>query len=267
MVQVNLKTVTYPSLLEGRGAFITGGSSGIGLAIAQAFVDAGAEVVITGRNQTRLDDALYKFGRNREKVHCMKFDVQDIQKQPECLEQAENLLKNVEFNILVNNAGRLSKGYPDEDGDDFDQTINTNLRAPYFLSKEFATELINKNRGGNILNICSSSSVRPAVNAYALSKWGMRGLTLGLAKLLIPYGIVVNGIAPGPTATPMLLANGNDDYALPSSPIGRYITPEEIANMAVQLVSDMGRSIVGDLVYMTGGAGTITQDDIQYKLS
>ena len=105
---------------------------------------------------------------------------------------------------------------------------------------------------GNILNIASSSSLRPAVSAYTLSKWGLRGLNMGLAKALSPYGITVNGLAPGPTATDKI-------------PLKRYIMPEEIANMAVFLVSDMGRSIIGDIVYMTGGAGVVTYEDMNYK--
>lgn len=94
---------------------------------------------------------------------------------------------------------------------------------------------------------------------------GIRGLTLGLAKSLAPYGITVNGIAPGPTATPMLLEDSQSNITNNSNPIGRYVLPEEIANMAVVLVSSMGRTIVGDMIYMTGGAGIITYDDINYS--
>lgn len=117
---------------------------------------------------------------------------------------------------------------------------------------------------GNILMVASSSSLRPAASAYTLSKWGLRGLTLGLARTLAPFGIVVNGIAPGPTATPMLLAEGEDNIYHPKNPAGRYAMPCEIANMAVMLVSNMGRMIIGDIIYMTGGAGLITNEDMNY---
>ena len=122
-----------------------------------------------------------------------------------------------------------------------------------------------QNIAGNILNIASSSSFRPASSAYTISKWGVRGLTLGLAKSFSPYGIVVNGVAPGPTATPMLLKDKKDDLTFERNPLGRFALPEEIANMAVFLVSDMGRTIVGDIVCMTGGAGVITFDDVNYN--
>lgn len=118
---------------------------------------------------------------------------------------------------------------------------------------------------GNILNIASSSSLRPAASAYTLTKWGTRGLTLGLAKTLAPYGITVNGIAPGPTATPMLHREQGDNLAFHGNPLGRFALPEEIANMAVFLVSPMGRSVVGDIVYMTGGSGLVTFDDVSYR--
>ena len=117
---------------------------------------------------------------------------------------------------------------------------------------------------GNILNIGSSSSIRPATSVYSMTKWSILGLTKGLAKILSPYGITVNGIAPGPTATPMLMKKRvKENIELPNSPLKRYIVPIEIANMAVFLVSEMGRSIIGDMIFMTGGAGIITYDDIK----
>ena len=87
-----------------------------------------------------------------------------------------------------------------------------------------------------------------------------------MAKILSPYKITVNGIAPGPTATPMLMPDGvRDDISFPTNPLGRFIMPQEIANMAVFLVSNMGKSIIGDMVFMTGGSGIVTYDDVKYN--
>ncbi|MFR8619933.1 MAG: SDR family oxidoreductase, partial [Romboutsia timonensis] len=116
----------------------------------------------------------------------------------------------------------------------------------------------------NILIINSSSSLRPAITPYIVSKWGERSLTLGMAKKALQYGITVNGLAPGSTLTPMLEKGNKTDLSLDYSPIKRYIAPEEIGNMATFLVSDMGKTIIGDTIYMTGGAGVITYDDMQY---
>ena len=113
---------------------------------------------------------------------------------------------------------------------------------------------------GNILNVSSSSAVRPALTSYQLAKWGIRAFTKGLAKELSPRDIVVNSIAPGPTATDMLL-DGGDNINRPSSPNGRYSTPEEIASLCVVLVSKLARVVDGDTIFATGGAGILTYDD------
>lgn len=172
-------------------------------------------------------------------------------------------LKSID--ILVNNAGVNFKGMPNATEEEYDKVMDTNLKGVFFLSQMFGKYLVENKIHGNILNVASSSSLRPADSAYTLSKWGIRGLTLGLAKSLAQYGITVNGIAPGPTATPMMIKDGRTNMANPHLPLGRFIMPEEIANMAVILISDMGRSVMGDIVYMTGGASILTYDDVKYS--
>ena len=172
------------------------------------------------------------------------------------------------IDILVNNAGvGVGRSYPNTEEDDYDLVMSTNLKGAYFLSQLFGKYLVKNNIKGNILNIESSSSLRFGNSPYVISKWGMKSLTLGLAKTLAPYGIIVNAIAPGPTATPMLQKESTDNITKVNSLLGRWILPEEIANGAVFLVSDMGRSVIGDTIYMTGGAGLLTQDDVPYNFS
>jgi NAD(P)-dependent dehydrogenase (short-subunit alcohol dehydrogenase family) len=260
-------------LLNGRNALITGGTSGIGFHIAKAFLDAGAKVVITGRNQDKINKALDELinqGFFKGKVFGLVMDNSNIADLEEKFQVALNCLGDTNqvgrIDILVNNAGVLGKGAMETTEEDFDEVIDTNLKGTYFLSRLVGNYYKNLAIEGNILNVASSSSLRPATSAYTLSKWGIRGLTLGLAKALAPYGITVNGIAPGPTATPMLLGANQSSINHSTSPIGRYALPEEIANMAVMLVSPIGRTIVGDILYMTGGSGLITQDDIEYSM-
>ena len=88
---------------------------------------------------------------------------------------------------------------------------------------------------------------------------------MGMARMLIPHNIVVNGIAPGPTSTPMLRQDKDmENIGLSQIPAERYVLPEEIANMAVVLVSDMSRMVIGDIVYMTGGAGILSYEDVDF---
>lgn len=258
------------SLLDGRKALVTGGTSGIGYAIAEAFIANGASVCITGRDFARIDAAVARLARNASGT---VLDSSDIGSFDCGFDEVEQLLGG-ECDLLVNNAGVLSGGpFSSVTPKDWDRCMDVNLRGSYFLAQEFARRLIGKNttgapshKIGNILNVASSSSMRPALSPYTVSKWGLRGLTLGLAKALVPQGIVVNGVAPGPTATPMLVGDeGSPNLDLPSSPIGRYAAAEEIANMAVVLASSMGDSVVGDIVFMTGGAGLITLDDMKYE--
>lgn len=258
VVQAKVVTLASSELLKGRTALITGGTSGIGYAIAKGFIMAGANVIITGRNRTKIDKTVKLLQTNvLQDPSTVKIDgyVLDVS-LPDISSNVTQILDNKvgKIDILVNNAGVLGCNINDGTIEQWDSVINTNIRGAFFLSQAIGTYMKDNHIKGNILNIASSSSLRPAISAYTISKWGLRGLTLGLAKALIPHGIVVNGIAPGPTATPMLLKEDDIKNVYNSTnPTGRYATPEEIANMAVMLVSDVGRMIVGDVIYMTGG--------------
>lgn len=264
---INVISLPQNRLLEGRCALITGGTSGIGFSIAKAYLNAGVTVVITGRSQDRIDSALSKLSNEGKAFGCI-LDNTNVPSFDKAFNDLQILLQNKgvsKIDILVNNAGVNCCGMPNATEEDYDKVLDTNLKGVFFLSQMFGKYLVENNIQGNILNIASASSLRPADSAYTVAKWGIRGLTLGLAKSLAKNGITVNGIAPGPTATPMLIKDGQTNMNLDRLPLGRYITPEEISNMAVILVSDMGRSIMGDIVYMTGGAGLLTYDDVNYS--
>lgn len=259
---LTIKEVAHSELLNKRVALITGGGSGIGKAIAKTFVESGAFVIIAGRNEERLKEAKEEIDNN---VYTLQLDTTDISNIPEKIKEAERLLGGKAIDILINNAGVSGGEISTTNEKEFDKIIETNIKGTFFMSKYLGEYMRDKGIKGNILNIASSSSLRPATSAYNISKWGIRGFTIGLARLLAPYGITVNGIAPGPTATSMMTKDNKGDMSKPNSLIKRWIMPEEIANMAVFLVSDMGRSIVGDIVYMTGGAGNVSNEDISYN--
>lgn len=257
-------------VLTGKNAVITGGTSGIGFAVADTFLNADcANVLITSRNDERLESSLQTLkGRHPDKADHIFGTILDLEKPEDftdaflrmCSELGEN-----KIDIWVNNAGiYFDTQFGGVSEEEWDSLMDTNLKAQYFLSQIISNYMIEEKIEGNILHICSSSSYRPSIDPYMLSKLGMSGLTLGMAKKLIPYGIVVNGIAPGRTFTPMLHKKEGDSILNSKTPAGRYILPQEIANLAVFLTSPMGRMIVGDVVKMTGGSAVTTYDDVRY---
>lgn len=267
-----VKTPVYIPIIEGqylkdRVILITGGGSGIGLAIAKACIRNGAKVIITGRNTERLNNAkehiLNEINMAREQIYTIILDVMDVDALQEKMRYIVDDL-GLKPDTLINNAGAsYGKRLGITKVSDFDDTINTNLRGTYFMSQVFSNYLIKENISGNILNISSASGNRPAISPYMVSKCCLNGLTKGLAKQLIKHNIVVNGIAPGPTITDMIKVD-TDNMLYENSPAKRYIDSNEIANISIMLISLIGRMIVGETIYVTGGCGTLTFDDIKY---
>ena len=246
-------------ILSGKTVLITGATGGIGRAIAKRCVENGAVVIIAGRSQEKVSIIVNSLNNTVPFI----VDIQDTERMKQAfLGLVED--KKLKIDTLINCAGLQAGGiFGNTDLVGFDKTINTNLKGTYFLSQIFSNYLIENDIKGNILNISSVSGCRPAISPYMVSKWGITGLTDGMAKKLIKYGIVVNGIAPGPVATEMIGLDGSNlDYD--NAPAGRYSDPIEIANLAVFMISSMGRMIVGDTVYISGGCGNLTFDDIEY---
>ena len=256
------------SFLEGRTVLITGGSGGIGSAIAKTCVDNGADVIICGRNPAKLETMKDEILQHKSTacIYSYRLDITAVDSFAVQLEEMAQLVPNKRIDVLINKAGLDAGGMiPETIEKQYDQTVETNLKGTYFLTQAFANYLLSHGIRGNILNVSSASGNRPVVTPCMYSKWAITGLTKGLAKRLIGRGIVVNGIAPGPTATQMLGLDGSNLHH-PGSPAKRYADPNEIANLAVFLVSDMGRMIVGETIYITGGVGTLSFDDIDYEL-
>lgn len=255
-------------MLKGRTALVTGGTSGIGYEVAKAYINAGARIVITGRNEEKVKkacEAIDKDVSRKGNIFGIVMNNTDVKSMPSKLQDIERVLGTGHIDILVNNAGVVGGEVKDCTEELYNTILDTNLKGTFFLSKLVARYWVDNQIEGNILMMGSSSSLRPATSAYTLTKNALYGFTKGLAKVLAPHGITVNGLAPGPTATPMTMPNGvRDEISFPN-PLGRYVMPGEIANMAVFLVSNMGRSIIGDMVFMTGGSGIVTFDDVKYS--
>lgn len=271
LVKAEISVLAPNQLLKGKKAVITGGTSGIGFQIAKSYLNAGADVLITGRSQSRIDDAIEKIIKETPsyngRIFGLEMNVNDITNMEESFLKAVHLLGN-RVDILVNNAGIEGGNINNCTEEQFNAIIDTNVKGAFFLTRITARYMISWKIQGNILNICSSSSLRPANSAYGVSKWAMRGMTEGYARMLAPYGIIVNGIAPGMTATPMLKKqDSGEDIWHPESLVERFAIPEEIANMAVVMASGMCKMVVGDILYMTGGSGLIYNEDEYYNFN
>ena len=253
--------VIHGELLKGRRAFVTGGSKGIGKAIAKAFLDSGCEVLITGRNENAINDTVASLSVNGANIHGMVLDNTRPGSFGSAIKSAFD--KYGVFDILVNNAGVTKGGYFGNCSEtQYNAVFDSILKGAWFLSQEFAAIWKRDHVMANILNICSASSLRPGQTPYICCKWAERAMTLGLAKILVRSGITVNGLAPGLTSIERVqMEHHTEGLEWQKNPSGRYVTPEEVANMAVVLVSDIGRMVVGDVVYISGGGGVVTVDD------
>lgn len=259
------KKVAYPvplnttELLKGKVALITGGSGGIGMAVAESFLKNGCNVIIAGTNENKLKQCCEKLNRGGRTSKYIVLNILEVSDIPGKIRTAAEMFGDNRIDILVNSAGILnSSSFFNTTEEEYDKLMDINVKGTYFMCQAMGQYMIEHHIQGHILNVSSSSALRPAWTPYQISKWSIRGFTLGLADTLLPYGIIVNAIAPGPVATSMLGKKEGDNIYNPSCPIGRYALPEEIANLATFMVSDMGQMIVGDTFYITGGSGTIS---------
>ena len=253
--------INTDALLQGKVALITGGSGGIGFAMGQAFLRHGAKVILAGTNEERLQSYIHRLSSEMENpcARSLLINVLDTASLPDKVAKAAALFPENRIDILVNSAGVVAhSGFLEMSEQEYDSIMDVNAKGAFFMSQAVSKFMIENQVKGHILNVTSSSALRPAWGPYQMSKWAVRGFTLGLADTLLPYGIVVNAIAPGPTATPMLGKREGDSICNVESPCGRYAMPSEIAELAAFMVSGMGDLIVGDTFYMTGGSGTIT---------
>lgn len=256
-----IQCVPDSQLLYGKTALITGGSGGIGSEIARVFVGAGANVIITGTSEKKLDACIQQFDVH-DSVKKITLNMKDVSTFSDVIAEAAAMFDSNQIDILVNSAGVVAKdGFLEMTEEEYDNVMDINAKGTFFMCQAIIRHMIDHHVKGHILNLSSSSALRPANSPYHMSKWAVRGLTVGLADMFLPYGIVINAIGPGPTATAMLNKNKNDSIQHPTNPSGRYVMPEEIANLALFMVSGMGDMIVGDTFYMTGGSGLTTLHD------
>lgn len=240
--------------LAGKVAIITGGGSGIGKAIAQAFVREGAKVVIAGRDSKKLELAAAEIGGGCLAVSADVSDASDVQKLVDAA-----LGRFQRINVLVNNAAVLLPGTAESlSEEDFDQTFNINVRGLWLLSRAVLPQM-RASGGGSIINIASVLSLVGARNrvAYAASKGAVMAMTKAMALDHAGENIRVNCICPGIVETEMVARFSTDENArkqrIAMHPMGRFGQPEEIASAAVFLASDDSGWTTGSVITVDGG--------------
>ena len=230
--------------LKGRNAVVTGGSRGIGLAIADGLFDAGARVLTLSRSVPP--------NNTGSGVSCKMCDVLDIGSFDLVV---KDFLAGESLDILINAAGIT---HPSGSLDDFDKTIATNLRAP-FLTSSVAASLMNKDRGGSIVNITSLAAWRGFPNnpAYVASKGGLSQLTRALAYDLGAKGIRVNNLVPGYILTDMTAKSWSDPVIRSErerqTMLGRWGNPRDLVGAAIFLSSCASSYITGQDIVVDGG--------------
>ncbi len=249
--------------LDGKVALVTGGSYGIGYAMAKALGKAGAKIAFNGRNIENIDKGLANFKADGVEARGYICDVTDEKAVVELVAQIENDLGVID--ILVNNAGIIKRIPMHEMSvEDFTEVIDIDLVGPFIMSKAVIPGMIKKGHG-KIINIASMMSElgRETVSAYAAAKGGLKMLTKNIASEYGGHNIQCNGIGPGYIATPQTAplrekqADGSahpfDRFIISKTPAGRWGTPEDLEGPALFLASDASNFVNGHILYVDGG--------------
>jgi gluconate 5-dehydrogenase len=240
--------------LTGRLALITGSSRGIGRAIAEGYLAAGARVVINGRDKDAVAAAVKALGSN---VIAAPFDVTDKAAVEAAVDKIEKDIGSID--ILVNNAG-MTKRMPFTEFPEADwrQIMATNLDSVFFVTQSVARRMISRSRG-KIVNICSVMSElgRPTIAPYTASKGAVKMLTKAMCAEFAKHGITANGISPGYFGTELNQALMADEefsaWVCARTPAGRWGKVEELQGAAIFLASDASSFVNGHILFVDGG--------------
>lgn len=240
--------------LSGRRALITGASQGIGLGLAKGLAEAGAEIVLNGRDTGKLEAAAQLLGGG---VRTLAFDVTDYAAARKAVDGFE--MEIGAFDILVNNAG-IQHRSPLEDfpPDAFEQLLRTNISSVFNVGQAVACHMI-KRGGGKIINIASvqTALARPGIAPYTATKGAVGNLTKGMATDWARHGLQCNAIAPGYFETPLNAALVADpafsNWLEKRTPAGRWGKIEELVGACVFLASDASSFVNGHVLYVDGG--------------
>ncbi len=243
--------------LDGQLALITGSSAGIGLALARGLAQAGARVVLNGRDEAKLGAALKALRSEGLAVEARAFDVCDAASVASAVASIE--AESGAIDILINNAGTTRRGaFHEMPAADWQLVMRTNVDSAFIVGQAVSARMVARKRGC-IINICSVMSElgRPGTAAYTASKGALKMLTKGMAIDLAPHGLRVNGIGPGYFRTELTSALVADEkfnaWLMNRTPARRWGEVEDLAPVAVFLASDAARFVNGHILYVDGG--------------
>ena len=249
--------------LKGKVALVTGGTYGIGFAIASALANCGAKIAFNDRNQEKLEEGIASYKKLGIDAHGYICDVTNEEQVATMINDIEKELGSVD--ILVNNAGIIKRIPMTEMASaDFRQVVDIDLVGPFIMAKAVIPGMIKKGHG-KIINICSMMSElgRETVSAYAAAKGGLKMLTKNIASEYGEFNIQCNGIGPGYIATPQtaplreIQPDGSrhpfDQFIVAKTPAARWGTPEDLQGPAVFLASDASNFVNGHILYVDGG--------------
>jgi 3-oxoacyl-[acyl-carrier protein] reductase len=240
--------------LQGKLALVTGASRGIGAAIAKRLAAEGAQIVLTYASSGEdANDVCRDINDAGGQAEAMQADAADIEAGKALVDKLVGAHGKID--ILVNNAGTLQVAeIADATPEQFDLSIDVNLRGPYFLIQSVAPHMPAGGRVVNISSIFADVTPFPGLGLYAMSKFGVHGMTRALARELAGQAITVNAVAPGPIDTKMNPEDGPLAEALtPRSPLGRYGRPEDIAETVAYLVGPHSDNVNGAVLTVDGG--------------
>lgn len=240
---------------------VFGGGSGIGKAIAKRLTEVGAKVLITGRNEEKLKSAKEEI--KSDNLYYKAFDITNISEYANLFDYAEIVLGTPSG--FVNSAGIVSscfgRGYEPWDitEEEWDTITDIDFKAAFFLMRNEVDYMLKKSVRGNILNFASNAACMDIIGSYGASKESIIKWTRAFGKKYGHNGIIINGIAPGATLTPMISDYAHDiNQKYERHAIERFIRPEEIAELAFYLMSDYGEIICGHTVIADGGDNAAT---------
>ena len=247
----------YFSELRGKKVLVTGGSKGLGLDIALAFAGLGAKVVITGRQESALEEAVSRLKELQSDSSYITADMKDVASVRRMVDEATERMGGLD--VLVNNAGvNIPKPAEEVTEEDWDQIIDTNLKGLFFCSQQAGKYMI-PNKSGKIINIVSQMAFVGYYNrtAYCSSKGGAVQLTKALAVEWAKHHIKVNAVAPTFVETEMTktMFENRDFYedVMNRIPLGELARPADITGAVLFLASDMGNFITGETIKVDGG--------------